>query len=135
MHERHRDVCNCGDCAFWKHLNDSDGDCRLHAPCPSDSLDEVTHWPRTRAEQGCGDGRIKDDTALMPVACAACIYWRHPIEGLHPINVRDQLSEWWSQAGRCVRHSPRPSPEPGSRAFWRATHANDSCFEGKTKGR
>jgi hypothetical protein len=34
---------------------------------------------------------------------------------------------WWTHAGICARHAPRPAAEPGPRAFWRATQDMDFC--------
>ncbi|MFY9626546.1 MAG: hypothetical protein WAK03_00125 [Methylocystis sp.] len=124
---------SCGKCAFWLHFMDRDGHCRLHAPSPVGVVNEVARWPRTHSEAFCGEGREPDDTDLRRVACAECIYWKHPKDGLRPVDLLDQLSAWWSRAGHCQRVAPRPSSASGYRACWRATHESDSCFQGKKK--
>jgi hypothetical protein len=124
---------NCANCAFWSRQNNQDGSCRLRAPNPVNNPNEVAHWPRTHEADYCGEWGAKDNTAPALVACGECVYWRHPIDGLHPTQRGDQTSEWWSSAGHCLRFSPRPCTEPGFRAFWPATHSRDACSNGKTR--
>jgi hypothetical protein len=123
--------CGCGDCIFWDHAQDGEGLCRRHAPTPSQKVDEVAHWPETRAENGCGEGAPVAER--RPVKCADCIYWNQPSGGLNPQRRRDETADWWRHGGHCLRLSPQPSPEPGARGFWRATSGNDSCGDGKAR--
>lgn len=125
--------CKCGACVFWEHTDTHEGVCRRHAPATNENTDVVAHWPQTHAENGCGEGISADDPTFQPVKCAACIYWDQFTGGLIPANRRDQTADWWRRAGHCARYAPRPSRDPGVRAFWCATSANDSCADGKPR--
>jgi hypothetical protein len=123
--------CTCGDCIFWDHADNEEGLCRRHAPSVGQRVDDVAHWPETRAENGCGEGAR--DADRRPVTCSACVYWSRPGGGLDPQRRRDEPADWWRQAGHCLRYSPQPSPEPGARGFWRVTAERDSCGDGKRR--
>ncbi len=122
---------HCGNCIFWKHLTDHTGACRLHAPAPAEDRDEVAHWAHTFNEDYCGEWLAQDAFAAKATACKNCCYWAYTEGGLTPIDRRDQLEAWWSRAGHCLRFAPQPAALPGHKAFWRATHEDDSCFDGK----
>jgi len=124
----------CGTCAHWRHLGEELGLCRLLAPWPGETRDEVAHWPATRRSAACGEWRAARPDAPQPTSCGGCRHWRHHQEGIDPVDRRDQLPSWWSGAGHCMRHAPRPAGIPGHRAFWRATNAKDGCFEGAPFG-
>lgn len=119
---------NCGECAFWNRLHDVVGICRRHAPEATFRSDEVAHWPETREGQFCGEGRVSDKGLVA--TCASCLYWRRKSTGLNPVDRGDMPKAWWSRAGICVRGGPRPSAEPGPRAFWQATGGEDGCGDG-----
>jgi hypothetical protein len=133
MERSSRQVVRCHECACWAELNQLDGSCRRHAPNTSDTVDEVAHWPLTHLDDQCGEAIAAQTATRRGVKCNDCVYWRRPSGGLFPYGRRDQLSEWWKQAGRCTRFSPWPSPNPGARAYWRATHETDGCFDGEAK--
>jgi hypothetical protein len=125
-------VQSCGGCGFWARHGEHDGACRRHAPRPAERADAVAHWPMTRATEGCGEGAPRGPRTPALPHCDQCRYWRgNPGGGLTPQNRRDERQDWWASAGRCVRHAPGPSSDPGSRGFWRATHRSDSCAEGE----
>jgi hypothetical protein len=132
MERTSRNIVTCNQCACWADLKVRDGNCRRHAPGVGETVDEVAHWPLTHSNDQCGDGIIAQ-AGRRGVICAACTYWRRPPEGLFPYGRRDQLSEWWKHAGHCTRFAPWPSPNPGARAYWRATHETDGCFDGEAK--
>lgn len=119
---------NCGECAFWARLYEQVGVCRRHAPVSTWRSDEVAHWPETRESQVCGEGLV---AAKQPGAkCANCIYWRRMPTGMNPVDRGDMPKAWWARAGVCIRAAPRPSAEPGPRAFWQATGEDDGCGDG-----
>ena len=120
---------NCAACAFWRRLRENEGVCTRHAPQTSIHPEEAAHWPQTRSWQWCGEG-VAAEALSIGAHCAACIYWRHPEGGLHPVNRGDMPMAWWAHAGICARHAPYPVSEPGPRAFWRATQDTDFCAEG-----
>ena len=120
---------NCAACAFWRKLREQEGLCSRHAPEPSIRPDEAAHFPQTHNWQWCGEG-VAAEPMSIGSRCADCLYWRRPDGGLNPVNRRDMPMAWWAQAGICARHAPRPVPEPGPRAFWRATQGADFCAEG-----
>ncbi len=120
---------NCAGCAFWRKLREQEGLCARHAPEPSIRPDEAAHFPQTHNWQWCGEG-VAAEPMSIGSRCADCLYWRRPDGGLNPVNRRDMPMAWWAQAGICARHAPRPVPEPGPRAFWRATQGADFCAEG-----
>ncbi len=122
----------CGDCAFWSRMDKQGGYCRLRAPQPGESADEVAHWPRTGQDEYCGEWQAQGARPRL-VLCRSCVYWSHPARGIMPVDRGDQLSEWWVGAGRCLRFSPAPSSTPGNRAFWRATNESDACAQGKQR--
>ena len=127
-------VSSCSDCAFWQRVGPQTGNCRRRAPNPSDSVDQIAHWPMTSAHERCGDGVLRGEAAPALVTCGACVFWQsNPTGGLDPQNRRDARVEWWREAGHCVRHSPSPSSEAGARGFWRASHERDCCAEGQAR--
>jgi hypothetical protein len=129
-----RGVVSCNQCACWANLNQRDGTCRRHAPNTSDTMDEVAHWPLTHKGNQCGEGIVAASAPPPSVTCRSCVFWHAPPDGgLDPYGRRDQLSEWWKHAGHCTRFSPRPSSNPGDRAFWRVTHVTDGCFDGEAR--
>ena len=131
MNEPSDGPANCAACAYWEQLRQA-GNCRLHAPNPSVNADEVAHWPQTHGDQWCAQG-VAVPAPTPRVRCADCFAWRRPGNGLNPADRGDMPMAWWAAAGYCARRAPRPSPEPGMRAFWRATHGEDSCAEGRAR--
>jgi hypothetical protein len=123
----------CGGCAFWRSIGRVSGSCHRRAPEPGHGTAETAHWPETEAAEGCGDGLAAATSATRLTACRDCVHWREARagHGLVPLDQRDHVKGWWSQAGYCVRHAPRPAAQPGYRGFWRATHATDGCAEGE----
>jgi hypothetical protein len=119
----------CAACVHWSRSRDDDGICRRRAPHPGVRGEEVAHWPRTRGVQGCGDGALAPAPAAE-VTCGNCVFWRRPAHGFSPVDRGDMPMAWWTHAGYCGRHAPRPATEPGARAFWRATSSADGCGEG-----
>jgi hypothetical protein len=119
----------CEHCLFWKMARPSEGWCLRRAPVPVGEAERIAHWPTTHGAQGCGEFLERGSAYEMP-ACGDCRYWRKPAQGLQPVDRGDKPTAWWAQAGKCARHAPTPQSEPGPRAFWRASHASDSCAEG-----
>lgn len=119
---------NCSHCLFWKMARPTEGWCQRAAPEATNQPDRIAHWPTTHGTQFCGEF-LRKGAALDLVNCADCRYWRKPAWGLQPVDRGDRLASWWAQAGHCARHAPRPQSEPGPRAFWRASHADDTCAE------
>ncbi len=119
----------CEQCLFWKVARPSEGWCLRHAPGAASEAERIAHWPTTHGSQGCGEF-LATGSAYEMVVCADCRYWRKPAQGLQPVDRGDKPWAWWAQAGKCARHAPTPQSEPGPRAFWRASHATDSCAEG-----
>jgi hypothetical protein len=127
-------IVPCQHCTFWEHISSSsEGRCRRHAPAFAEVINDVAHWPLTHAEDSCGEGVGTELAHAEFIKCSTCVYWRHRIGGVDPVQRRDQLEAWWREAGHCVRFAPQPSSEPGARAFWRVSHANDFCFDGSVK--
>ncbi|MGD0185299.1 MAG: hypothetical protein ABSC25_08610 [Roseiarcus sp.] len=120
---------DCAHCAFWFRMREHEGICRRHAPESGMRSEEVAHWPLTHAHQWCAEGALAASPAPGST-CADCSYWRRPEGGLNPVDRGDMTMAWWTRAGNCAHHAPRPVSEPGARAFWRATHSADSCGEG-----
>ena len=120
---------NCAGCAFWRKQRENEGLCCRHAPEASNRPEEVAHWPQTHSRQWCGEGVA---AAQLPIGlrCADCVFWRHPDRGLNPVDRGDMLMAWWTHAGVCARHAPRPNSAPGPRGFWRATKDADFCGDG-----
>jgi hypothetical protein len=123
---------NCGACAFWRKLRESEGLCCRRAPETSIKPEEAAHWPQTRIWQWCGEG-VAAPSLSISTPCADCAFWRQPQGGLNPVNRGDMPKAWWERAGLCARHAPRPVDEPGPRAFWRATLDTDCCAEGEPR--
>jgi hypothetical protein len=124
-------VVRCERCAFWRQLGDDFGLCQCHAPRPRERAEPIAHWPVTDPRQGCGDGVPAEEQPDARIRCGDCVFWRtNPAGGLTPQNRGDERVGWWREAGRCLRHAPRPSPDPGNRGFWCATHKDDGCGEG-----
>ena len=128
------DVVHCEDCAFWTDVKERSGICRRHAPGTREGTDEVAHWPLTHRGEGCGEGaRARADGETL-IKCETCIFWRKPPPGgLKPYSRRDQLGDWWANAGHCVRFAPRPSGSLGYRPFWPVTHMTDGCRDGEAR--
>jgi hypothetical protein len=122
-------IGRCESCKFWKAARPNEGWCLRLAPHPAGSPDPIAHWPTTHGSQGCGEF-AHASAALDIVACRDCRFWDSPENGLHPVDRGDRPAQWWSAAGKCRRYAPAPQSEPGPRAFWRASHADDSCAEG-----
>jgi hypothetical protein len=133
MMENNDSSRRCGRCRFWQHLTDHTGACRLRAPAPGESRDEVAHWAHTFNEDRCGEWEESGSGAPGRTQCGNCVYWSFKTGGLTPVDMLDQLAQWWARAGHCQRLAPIPSELPGHKAFWRATHWNDGCFDGKTR--
>ena len=127
-------LLRCDECAYWRHGLAPDGLCRLLAPLPGDEPNVPAHWVRTRREDFCGEWRAKDEVeARRFVSCARCRFWAHVAGGITPIDLADELPEWWARAGHCKRHPPRAATLPGAKAHWRVTHESDGCCEGAKK--
>ncbi|WP_428990557.1 hypothetical protein [Methylocapsa aurea] len=62
-----------------------------------------------------------------------CRYWQHDPGGIMPVDLADELTDWWARAGHCNRHPPHPSSLSAAKAHWLVTHASDGCFEGIEK--
>lgn len=125
---------NCAGCAFWRKLRENEGMCRRLAPEPSHRPEEAAHFPQTHSREWCGEG-VAAASLSIGSPCADCVFWRHPDGGLNPVNRGDMPMSWWAHAGICARHAPRPTSEPGPRAFWRATQDTDFCAEGVVRER
>ena len=123
------DVTLCSKCRHFDRRG-MDGVCRRHAPTPCGEPFEVARWPETRAIEGCGDGEPSDEDNRRP-KCGVCRFWFRPGIGIDPSQRGDHQKVWWQEAGYCRRHAPRPGIEIGHRAFWRVTHAAESCAEGR----
>jgi hypothetical protein len=125
----------CDDCTLWDHKSGRTGICRAHAPVPGGQPDEIVHWPETYLEDGCGDGVTGSRDSPGFIRCSDCAYWHQPNrgEGLAPMDRQDEGRDWWANAGHCRRHAPNPSATPGPRGFWRATHGDSGCAEGKSR--
>ena len=119
----------CDHCIFWKMALPGEGRCQRRAPEVVSEAERIAHWPTTHGAQGCGEF-VVSGAAYDLVSCSGCRYWRKPANGLQPVDRGDKPWSWWTQAGLCARHAPAPQSEPGPRAFWRASHASDSCAEG-----
>ncbi len=130
---QHLPGARCGDCAFWSRMDGQGGNCRLRAPRPASSANEIVHWPRTGQDDYCGEWQPRNAAMPQLVLCKRCLYWSHPENGLMPVDRGDQLSDWWAGAGHCLRFSPAPSSTPGNRAFWSATNESDACAQGKQR--
>ena len=128
---RPENFVQCRDCGLWESFDHGDGRCRRHAPSAAETMDEVAHWPLTRAEDSCGEGVLAANSKKRPIPCRRCIYWHHSPTGIEPVQRSDQLADWWRRAGRCLRFAPWPSAEPGGRAFRRVSHEDDSCSDGR----
>jgi len=134
MTERAPAQLRCDECAYWRHAEARDGHCRLLAPYPGTDPNLPAHWGRTKRDDFCGDFCGKNDSkARRFVSCEQCLFWVHVPGGITPIDLADQLPAWWSRAGHCMRHPPRPATLSGSKAHWRVTHESDGCCEGAKK--
>lgn len=120
---------DCAGCAFWRKQRENEGLCCRHAPEASTRPEEVAHWPHTRSRQWCGEGVAATQLPIR-LHCADCVFWRHPDGGLNPVDRGDMQMLWWTHAGVCARHAPRPDTAPGPRGFWRATKDVDFCGDG-----
>lgn len=129
MTTRLRPQPRCDSCAFWRRMEREGGSCHRRAPSTSSSGDEVAHWPRTHADDACGEW--SPDRPIATLSCGDCVHWRHPKQGIIPLDRKDQLQDWWAHAGHCIRTAPSPDAQPGNRAFWRATHESDGCYDGE----
>lgn len=126
-------LLRCKDCAFWESRSTHVGLCRAAAPVQGRVIDEVAHWPETDAQEGCGDGVAHQGDPVQLIRCGSCAFWHQPNpgDGLQPLDRKDHALKWWSQAGHCRRHKPRPSSNPGHRGLWRVTNESDGCAEGQ----
>ena len=125
------DVTLCAACRHFDRTG-TNGFCRRHAPAVGDSPFEVARWPETRAIDGCGDGEPNGDrSSEQRLPCGDCIFWYRPGIGIDPSQRGDHLRAWWQDAGYCRRLAPHPGVDIGRRAFWRVTHRNDHCSEGR----
>lgn len=132
---------SCSTCSFHqpnKHL------CRRHAPGSTDRRFEVAKWPSTELDSRCGEGKTDEG----PIPCDSCIYfWRpggispDPGDGSANGAVKPSLwtvnksakwdTEWWRNAGYCVRYAPSPGNETRT-AYPRITHSRlDGCGDGE----
>jgi len=132
MSERPERPANCGACAFWRKLRETDGLCCRHAPDASHESDQVAHFPQTRITQWCGEG-VAAAPKSIGSRCSDCVFWCRPRLGLQPLDRGDMPVSWWDRAGLCARNAPRPIHEPGLRGFWRATLDQDFCGEGEPR--
>lgn len=131
MTDRSRSQQRCNSCTFWRRTDSDGGACHRRAPSASASSDEIAHWPRTHDNDACGEWNA--DGSIVTLYCGACVYWRQPEHGMSPVDRKDQPHDWWAHAGRCIRLAPSPDGQPGNRAFWRATHEADGCFDGAAR--
>lgn len=92
----------------------------------------MARWPETPLTAGCGEGE-PDRKADGPErqTCGTCLYWDRPGIGIDPARRGDHLSTWWQKAGWCRRFAPTPGAAIGEYAFWRATHSEDHCYDGR----
>ena len=121
----------CNACRFWAdNENGKEGFCHRHAPRPSERSLQVARWPETRAMDGCGDGEVAHATRVPPT-CQHCIFWLRPGQGIEPGLRGDHQASWWRGAGFCRRFAPYPGVDSGAHAFWRITHDDDHCFDGR----
>jgi len=53
------DRVTCRGCRFWQRdkTHAHEGECRKHAPGPSDARADASMWPRTGGEDWCGDAQ------------------------------------------------------------------------------
>jgi hypothetical protein len=123
-----KEKSNCSYCLFWRLLRPKEGLCQRNAPNAGDA-EQIAHWPETHADQWCGAFETASSARVL-TECGDCRFWRRPPNGFEPDDKSDKLASWWAKAGNCARHAPRPSSDPGPRAFWLATHATDQCAEG-----
>ena len=79
----------CGDCHFWWRITSHVGACRLQAPRPGESRDEVTHWAQTSYEDFCGEWHAQDRDGASMTLCKSCAYWFFREGGLTPVDRRD----------------------------------------------
>jgi len=124
-------IIMCKACRFWLSANDQNGHCKRRAPRPTESPDQIAHWPETFAGDSCGEGAERD-TAFQISMCMDCVFWCRAInnEGVYPIDRLGARAGWWREAGHCKRYAPGPSSTSGQRGFWRVTHSKDGCAEG-----
>ena len=124
-------VTQCSACRF-SFPRGTGGLCRRHAPRSGDQPFEVARWPETRAGDACGEGKPRDGAmADDSPTCRVCIFWHRPGIGIEPAQRGDHLRAWWQEAGYCRRYAPRPGVDIGRHAFWRVTHGDDYCAEGR----
>ena len=128
-------LTHCDACRFWDQRYGTEGFCKRHAPAPCNRPFQVARWPETRATDGCGEGESIGDRAKSDQLCRLCVFWHRPGAGIDPGQRGDHLRVWWSEAGYCRRFAPRPGIEIGEHGFWRATHADDYCFDAVTPAR
>lgn len=91
------------------------------------------HWPKVRESDRCGDGAVlSDGSGPGVVQCQACIHWLQPQgEPVKPDYRKGLPVEWWAASGYCTRRAPSPSADDDRKVFWRVTHADDACGDGK----
>lgn len=62
-------VVKCGACMYWNGASaDGVGECRRHAPRPSESY--RLQWPVTNSADFCGDGAARDPRTVEFVEVA-----------------------------------------------------------------
>lgn len=120
----------CADCRFFDRRGTA-GFCRRHAPATSVRAFEVARWPETRASDACGEGRPRQDDSPDVPPCGECVFWYRPGIGIDPAQRGDRQRAWWDEAGFCRRLAPHPGADIGHHAFWRVTHSDESCAEGR----
>ena len=125
-------MTTCHDCAFWTSGNHHNGLCRHSAPRPSEAVDQIAFWPETLAVDSCGEGAVRDDAPAL-LLCGDCMFWRRngAGPGLYPLDRLGNPSGWWGAAAHCVRYAPGPSSSAGQHGFWRVTHRDDGCAQGR----
>ncbi len=122
----------CSLCLYWRMSRPNEGWCLRLAPDVASSADRIAHWPLTHGEQYCGEFESSAAALKLP-HCVDCRFWRRPQNGFEPVDRGDKLFSWWENAGHCCRNAPRPSTDPGPRAYWPATNAADQCGSGMLK--
>lgn len=121
----------CQNCTFWASGAGKAGHCKRNAPRPTEAVDQIAYWPETFAADWCGEAQARTELPST-IRCEACAFWsRVGLDGIFPIDRLGARTDWWREAGHCVRHAPAPSSDGGQRGFWRATHKSDGCAEGR----
>ena len=91
---------------------------------------ELAYWPIVKETDRCGVGQIVED-GTETTACGRCIDWFQPDgKPISPKYRQGKTAEWWEHSGYCTRVAPAPSNDHRRQAWWRVTHAADSCGDG-----